>query len=113
MEKYAFTLKCNWTDYDDDREMLAHMVHSNYKKYTILCYYFEDQDKHGRRTRLHVHGVIEAPPKLYYRQFCRKGWHIHHKRMYSDAWLLYCKKQSDRRDKEAMDYYRKNYAFDD
>ncbi len=113
MIKYAFTLKCNWRDFNDDRDLLIKMIKSIYVDYKVVTYYFEDEDKKGAKTRLHVHGVIEAPPKLQYRQFCRKGWHLHHKRMYSDDWINYIKKQEKRREKENINFIKNNYAFID
>jgi len=37
------------------------------KKLAMICqWYFEDKDKQGRQTRLHVHGLLQNVPETFY-----------------------------------------------
>lgn len=92
--RYAFTVKDNRTgsqDYETAVERLKLFG-------TIHSLVLETEDKHGKPTKPHLHGILETNDKLYYKAVQVTGYRFYFVPIYSAHWQKYITKQTDRID---------------
>lgn len=76
-EQWAFTIKCNKNCMTDDELRTAYqLVMQKWKDHGVFIdkYIYEDETKHGERTKLHVHGICTIKRGLYRKKLMVKGF---------------------------------------
>jgi hypothetical protein len=102
-KEYAFTFKDNRVDsiqYDE----IFDRFRENHCKITDMA---GELDSHGK---LHYHGIVEIPAKVYRKSLCPRGFHMVLKEIHDkDGWEAYYKKDQkepvspDTNDNELME----------
>lgn len=79
MEKWAFTIKYNPNGLTSDEykvkiEELLKQWQKN--KVEVISRVYEDQDKMGHQTKIHMHGIISMKRGIYRKKLQKDGYHI-------------------------------------
>lgn len=96
MENWAFTIKYNPNDCtamelaDKYKIILKHWMKQ--KSLTIINYRYEEVDKQGNPTKLHLHGTVEIPKVIYRKKLMLPNYHVKLVHGNSGQWQDYINK---------------------
>lgn len=86
MDTYAYTVKDNRTDSTDYIQFFENME----KKGCQIVNRYGEKDSKGK---LHYHGIVKIPTKIYRKALCLKGLHLKLKELTDEeGWTTYIKK---------------------
>lgn len=89
---FGFTIKIN-TKKDVSAEDYLPILKRMSTKVEILEFTYEDKNKKGQKTTLHIHGIFNCPKNPYFKNVIPFGTHVKTERIYDlDGWRRYCSK---------------------
>lgn len=92
-ELYGFTYRFNG-NYEPTKEQYDRILKNLRNRGTVIDYVYEDCDKSGKPTRLHIHGIIKFDKKNpYFKSLMWFGCKSHFELIYNrQGWEAYIKK---------------------
>jgi len=88
-ERFAFTIKDNRRECTDYQSTFDNWI----KKGCIIHCKYPEMDS---TNKLHFHGIVSIPSKVYRKALCPKGMHFLLKPIFDeDGWETYIKKEQD------------------